>query len=94
MSMHTFDNAQSQGEANFLEQLDTNGLPDEIECGENNKFWVKVWRKARVMVLIDKIDGKVLKKVEIEQPEFMRIAASFGVGPRQAGAAQDALKLK
>lgn len=93
MSMLTFDNAQSQGELPFLEHLDTN-IPDEIECGENNKFWVKVWRGKRLMVLIDKVDGRVLKKVEIEQPEFERIAASYGVGPRQVGAVQAALRLK
>jgi hypothetical protein len=68
--------------------------PDEIECGENNKFWVKARRKAKVMVLIDKMTGKELKKVDILQPGFARIAQSYGVGPRQIGAVKDALRLK
>ena len=92
MSFLTFDNDKSD-QSDFSDLQGTN-LPDEIECGENNKFWVKARRKSKVMILVDKETGKVLKKVEIDQPEFERIAASYGVGPRQIGAVNDALRLK
>jgi hypothetical protein len=68
--------------------------PDEVECGENNEIWIKVIRSKKVMIFIDKITGKTTKTVEILQPEFERIAASYGVGPRQIGAVKAALELK
>lgn len=68
-------------------------IPDEIECGENNEVWVKVIRSKKLMLLISKVDGSVKKKVEIGL-EFPRIAASYGVGPRQIGAVLSALELK
>jgi hypothetical protein len=92
MPFLTFDDAGPQ--LPDLEEVRNTKIPDEIECGENNKFWVKVRRKKQVMVLIDKVTGKELKRVEILQPSFDRIAASYGVGPRQIGAVKDALRLK
>ena len=91
MPLLTFDQPGPQGiEIDDLKSP----IPDEIDCGENNKFWVKVYRKQRIMVLIDKVNGKTLKKETIDQPQFRRIAASHGVGPRQIGAVLAALELK
>jgi hypothetical protein len=92
MPFLTFDNDGS--DQPDLEDLRNTKIADEIECGENNKFWVMARRKAKVMVLIDKMTGKELKKVDILQPGFARIAQSYGVGPRQIGAVKDALRLK
>lgn len=93
MPLLTFDNSENGFGPDF-DDLKNTKIADEIECGENNKFWVKARRKAKVMVLIDKVTGKELKKVDILQPEFDRIARSYGVGPRQIGAVKDALRLK
>lgn len=68
--------------------------PDEVECGENNEVWVMVVRSKKLMQLVSKVTGKATKSVEILQPEFERIAASYGVGPRQIGAVKAALELK
>jgi hypothetical protein len=92
MPFLTFDDA-GPSQPDF-DDLKNTKAPDEIECGENNKFWVKVRRSKQVMVLIDKVTGKELKRVEINQPKFDRIAKSYGVGPRQIGAVKDALRLK
>ena len=92
MPLLTFDNAASLEPSDHIDDFDGE-IPDEIDCGENNKFWVKCLRQKKVMVLIDKVTGQTLHTVEIRQKAFSRIAASFGVGPRQIGAVKAALRL-
>jgi hypothetical protein len=77
-----------------IDDLKSIKAPDEIECGENNERWIKVIRSKRVMIFVDKVTGKTTKTVEILQPEFDRIAASYDLGPRQIGAVRAALELK
>ncbi len=77
-----------------LADLGSTTYPDEIECGENNKFWVMARRKKREMVLIDKVTGKTLHSLGVDEPAFARMAKSFGVGPRQIGAVKAAMRLK
>lgn len=89
--MLTYDNTAYQ-DGNELAKLVERNLPDIIECGENNKVWIRVSRKKREMSLIDKVTGKTTAKVSVDD-HFERIAASYGVGPRQLGAVRDALKL-
>jgi hypothetical protein len=68
--------------------------PDEVEAGENNDVWIKVIRSKRVMIFVSKVTGRTTKTVEILQPEFDRIAACYGLSPRQIGAVKAALELK
>jgi hypothetical protein len=90
--MLTFD--RSTPDLPDFDDLKNVKAPDEIECGENNEVWVMVVRSKKLMKLVSKVTGATTKSVEILQPEFERIAASYGVGPRQIGAVKAALELK
>lgn len=68
-------------------------IGDVIECGENNEVWVNARRSTKTMELVSKVDGKVTKKVLVDE-HFERIAATYGIGPRQLGAVRAALELK
>lgn len=84
----------SQAPSDPIDLFGDKGLPDEVECGENNEFWIKVHRPSKMMLFVRKVDGEIFKRVEIIQPGFRHIAASYGLGPRQIGAVRDALRLK
>lgn len=88
----TFDGAGPP--STDLDDLGGTAYPDEIECGENNKFWVMARRKKREMVLVDKVTGKPLHSLSVDERGFARMARSFGVGPRQIGAVKAAMELK
>lgn len=75
-----------------IEALTSGELPDEVECGENNKHWIVAVRSKREMRLVSKIDGSVFRAVLVDR-DFDHIAGSYGIGERQRGAVRDALKL-
>lgn len=80
-----------------LEELfDGVGIPDVIECGENNEVWFHVCRSKRELRITNKVDGKI-KKVEIGAYSFsqgLTVVTVYGMGPRQWGAAWAALQSK
>ena len=88
MALLTFDHPGP--ELPDIEDILHDKKADIVECGENNEVWVNAVRSKKEMQLISKVDGSVKKRVPVDDA-FARIAASYGIGPRQIGAVRAAV---
>lgn len=68
------------------------GMPNVVDCGENNASWFRVRRSKKQLEIVSKTDGKVTKTLDIDG-HFPVVAGYNGLGPRQIGAALAALRL-
>jgi UDP-2,3-diacylglucosamine pyrophosphatase LpxH len=85
--MLTFDsNLYGEG-GDPLKELVKSNLPDQVEVGETNEYWVFVSRKTKKLELVSKQTGLTVIKCEISD------ADKWGIHPLQVRVAQDALKL-
>lgn len=86
--MLTFGNAPGLNSAEG-DELFPDNLPDEIECGENNDYWIRVVRSTKRVELVSKQTGAVVVRAEV--PKDGSILA--GLSPAQMSAVRSALKL-
>jgi hypothetical protein len=84
--MFTFDSHPNAG-ASELDQL-FGALPDVIECGEGNDYWVQVRRSTRKIELVSKVTGVVVATAPADAPDALP-----WMNERILGAARSALKL-
>jgi galactose-1-phosphate uridylyltransferase len=68
------------------------GMPNVVDCGENNASWFRVRRSKKQLEIVSKETGKVTRTLDIDD-HFLVVAGYNGLGPRQIGAALAALKL-
>lgn len=86
--MLTFDPPPEQ---DALAALRESELPDAVEIGENDTYWITISRRTRILTLQPKLPlvagGVGVVRITLSQ------MGRYGLTPRQQAAARDALKL-
>lgn len=80
-----------------LKELVKKTTPDQIECGENNEYWVFVRRSTEMIELVDKVTGAIAHKCALKYvAKYGMIPASpvpIRLTPAQISAAKAGCKL-
>jgi hypothetical protein len=85
--MLTFDDSR-QTPDDPLKALTAKNIPDQIECGENNDYWIFVRRSTKKIELVSKQTGKVAATCEVSNA-----AITYGLSLAQISAARTGLAL-
>lgn len=85
--MLTFDSNLYSDYDDPLKELVKRNLPDLMEVGETNEYWVFVNRKSKKIELLSKQTGETVVTCGFDE------APQFGVHPMVIRVAQDALVL-
>jgi len=83
--MLTYDNQFD--ETNSLDDI-LGDLPDLVEVGESDLYWVNMRRSTKKMELISKVTGAFFASFPLED------APGFGLSPVQISAGKAALELR
>jgi hypothetical protein len=86
--MLTFDNSLNPG-GGELEALTVHSLPDIIEIGETNDYWLHVRRSTRMIEFTSKQTGQVVAKCVVSDAAVLE----YGLSSQQVDAARRGLKL-
>lgn len=62
-------------------------LPDLIDVGENNDYWVRVSRRLKQLEIVSKKSGRLVTRCSVDDAE------SFGFSLALIGAARQAMEL-
>lgn len=84
--MLTFDNKVQLGDGS-LEDMFQSNLPDAIEVGETNDYWLHARRSTKLIELTSKQTGSLFAKCSPDD------AALYGLTKAQISAAKSVLKL-
>jgi len=83
----TYDNLRIVDSDPLKSLLDKN-IPDQVECGESNDYWIFVNRKTKLIELVSKEHGRIVAYCAVDDA-----ARKYGLSPQQISAARTGLAL-